>query len=400
MAKLNYKSKLDNFISNNSELIGEYEALECSAPVEYCSEEIIEYCQKLLKIDNSYDLNRALKDSFQYAIRYNNNIIDSLEALIGSAISDSNSINSTQQYFKEINDIYNKHNNDYNIEYCYENRDKLIEMNLKTVISIAKKYQGLGLTLQELISAGNLGLVIAWDKFDPSRSKLKDDVLSAINDLPEEFGFDDLWECVKDYMGYGDVKSKFEERFCSGGTYTKKELIKWINSNISNAKFNSIATMWIRAYILIEIDNCSRVVKKPKSEIYRDREKFGAYKKETTVDIDAPISTETDTAYGDLLKMEDDTLSNIEVAEAYDTYKEGLNKLLDGVKPRDRSIFLKKFGIGLPRPMLPKEIADQEGLSIARISQIFQTVIEQIQQNQVKFNIDHNILFSAVKKFR
>ena len=73
---------------------------------------------------------------------------------------------------------------------------------------------------------------------------------------------------------------------------------------------------------------------------------------------------------------------------------------MDGVKPRDRAIFLKKFGIGLPRPMLPKEIADQEGLSIARISQIFQTVVEQIQQNQVKYDVDPNILFGAVKKFR
>ena len=89
-----------------------------------------------------------------------------------------------------------------------------------------------------------------------------------------------------------------------------------------------------------------------------------------------------------------------EVAEAYDLYKNCLNKLLDGVKPRDRAIFLKKFGIGLPRPMLPKEIADQEGLSIARISQIFQTVVEQIQHNQVKYNIDPNMLFDAVKKFR
>ena len=33
-----------------------------------------------------------------------------------------------------------------------KNRNKLIEMNLKAVISIAKRYQGLGLTLQELIS--------------------------------------------------------------------------------------------------------------------------------------------------------------------------------------------------------------------------------------------------------
>jgi hypothetical protein len=50
--------------------------------------------------------------------------------------------------------------------------------------------------------------------------------------------------------------------------------------------------------------------------------------------------------------------------------------------------------------MLPKEIADQEGLSIARVSQIFQTVVDQVQFNQVKYNIDPNALFEVVKKFR
>ena len=48
--------------------------------------------------------------------------------------------------------------------------------------------------------------------------------------------------------------------------------------------------------------------------------------------------------------------------------------------------------------MLPREIADQEGLSIARVSQIFQNVIEQMQKNQAKYNIDKDILFEAVKK--
>ena len=395
-----YEKRLESFISNNSELIGEYETLDCAIPVEYCYEEIIENYIKLSKIDKSIDFNGCLVEAFQNSIRYNTTIIESLETMISCVDCNSKSINSTQQYFREINDIYNKHNNDYNIEYCPGNREKLIEMNLKAVVSIAKKYQGLGLTLQELISAGNLGLVIAWDKFDPNRSKLKDQVLEAIEPLPDEFFYDELIEAVHIYMDYGDVKKKFTDKFQPHNTYTKKELLKWVNSNITNAKFNSIATMWIRAYILIEIDNYSRVVKKPKSEIYRDREKYGAYKKEVTLDIDAPVSSDSDTSFGDLLKLEDDTSSDLEVAEAYDIYKSNLNKLLDGVKPRDRSIFLKRYGIGLPRPMLPKEIADQEGLSIARISQIFQTVIDQIQQNQVKYNIDPDILFEAVKKFR
>lgn len=396
----NYEVKLKNFILNNAELVGVYESLEQSLPIEYCEVEIIDVCQKLLKVDKSTEFNKAMRDALQNSIQYNMNIIDSFESLINAAITESQTSNSTQQYFKEINNIYNKHNNEYDIEYCPENRDKLIEMNLKTVISIAKKYQGLGLSLQELISAGNLGLVTAWDKFDPSRSKLKDNILEEIKNLGDTFQYNELVDAMYKYFEYGDIQKKFCDRFKQNTTYTKKELISWINSNIYNAKFNSIATMWIKAYILIELDNNSRVVKKPKAEIYKDREKYGAYKKEITLDVDAPISSDTDTSYGDLLKLEDETLSDMDVAEAHDLYKSNLIKLLDGVKPRDRAIFLKKFGIGLPRPMLPKEIADQDGLSIARISQIFQNVIEQIRQNQIKYNIDPNVLFGAVKKFR
>ena len=396
----NYEVKLKNFILNNAELVGVYESLEQSLPIEYCEVEIIDVCQKLLKVDKSTEFNKAMRDALQNSIQYNMNIIDSFESLINTAITESQTSNSTQQYFKEINNIYNKHNNEYDIEYCPENRDKLIEMNLKTVISIAKKYQGLGLSLQELISAGNLGLVTAWDKFDPSRSKLKDNILEEIKNLGDTFQYDELVDAMYKYFEYGDIQKKFCDKFKQNTIYTKKELISWINSNIYNAKFNSIATMWIKAYILIELDNNSRVVKKPKAEIYKDREKYGVYKKEITLDVDAPISSDTDTSYGDLLKLEDETLSDMDVAEAHDLYKSNLIKLLDGVKPRDRAIFLKKFGIGLPRPMLPKEIADQDGLSIARISQIFQNVIEQIRQNQIKYNIDPNVLFGAVKKFR
>ena len=48
-------------------------------------------------------------------------------------------------------------------------REELTRANLLFVISIAKKYQNRGLTLGELISAGNMGLMTAVDRFDPGR---------------------------------------------------------------------------------------------------------------------------------------------------------------------------------------------------------------------------------------
>jgi len=48
-------------------------------------------------------------------------------------------------------------------------KDKLIESNLRFVVSIAKQYQGKGLELEDLISTGNLGLIRAVDSFEPER---------------------------------------------------------------------------------------------------------------------------------------------------------------------------------------------------------------------------------------
>ena len=48
-------------------------------------------------------------------------------------------------------------------------RRRLVEKNLRLVISVAKKYRGYGLPFEDLIQEGNIGLMKAVDKFDPDR---------------------------------------------------------------------------------------------------------------------------------------------------------------------------------------------------------------------------------------
>lgn len=393
--------QFDEFVTANPDLIAEYDSTEGTYPFDYCKYEIIDKISAMMHHSKGIDFRTTLHNAVTTAIHYKEPVIDSLTTMLNEVLQDSSGgINTTQQYFKEVGKAYAKYKGDTDLVFCEENREKLIMLNTKMVISVAKNYQNLGLTLPELISAGNLGLCTAWDKYDPSKARLKDNVLAAVDTLGDFFIKEDLIKAITPFLSYGTIKQKFEDRFLPGQTYKKTELIEWIEKNIHNAKFSSIAMMWIKAFILIEIDNASRVVKKPKSEIYKDKEATGSYQKECLLNLDAPIAGDTETTFADTLGMEDDSVTEMEVVEAYDDYKAIIHKLLEGVSGRDRRALLYSYGIGLPRPLTPKEIADQEGLSIARVSQIRLQALAKMRENAAKYEIDPAFLFNCVTKFR
>ena len=389
------------FLDNNEELVSEYEQTIGEDLWSLPSGEI-EKTIRALASKLKVGFNSVLNNCINYAIQTETSLI--------SVVNNFGTINpieftaetSVQQYFNEIKKIYEKNNNDYDIEFKPENREKIISMNLKTVIAVAKCYQGLGVDFQDLISAGNEGLCRAFDKYDPKRACLKDDIKNAISELGDEITYKDLYNIINQYLTYGDkVKNEFNKRFKEDCTYTKETVLKWVEKNIRNAKFNSVAFKWIKAYIIGEINNNSRVVKKPKSEIDKDKLETGSYKKETLINIDAPVGNDDNTKlFGDFISSEDDTIEqdSLENEENYKVFKHALNILLTGVKSRDRRIILKKFGIGTIRPLQPNEIATQEDLSVARVSQIINSTLDIMIANSKKYNIDKKSLFDALEK--
>jgi RNA polymerase sigma factor (sigma-70 family) len=398
------RSTFLDFVEKNEELVEEYEQTVgedlWSLPIQEI-EELAAAIAFKLKIGFGSVLNNCVN----LAIQNKESLLKVLSDLGSNEGSVLSTDSSLQKYFKEINDIYTKNNNEYDIPFTPENRELIINMNLKSVISIAKCYQGLGLDFQDLIGAGNEGLCHAFEKYDPKRACLKDDIINAIQEVEiENFTHTEILEIINRFLTYGEkMKQVVENKFKEGKTYSKAEVIKWVDKNIQNAKFNSVACKWIKAYIIQEINNNSRIVRKPKVEIDKDKKETGAYKKEMILNIDAPVSSDDNSkTVGDMMYIEDDSVlrDSLENEENYRIFKQGLNVLLTGVKSRDRRIILKKFGIGMIRPLQPIEIAAQEDLSVARISQVINSTLEIMIENSKKYKdrIDVETIFSALNK--
>lgn len=353
-------------------------------------------------------------------IRYINNSICSsidpdsdISAVLESTYPDDTARGSKtalQCYFDEIGKLYEDSEreqiNPAELEFCPANRDKIIELNLKSVIDIAKKFRGMGLQFEDLIGAGNEGLVVAFNKYDPSRAKLQNTIIDIIEENKNKTSYSrkEIMDLFGQYLKYGKVKDRLLIDFKQDRRYTKEELVKWTKRNIHNAKFNSVANLWIRAYILIELTNNSRLIKKPKAEI--KKEKTGESKKEIYIDINKPVgdmgggNSNSTSTFGDVLDLQEDKISEMELDEVNHRFRDSIAVLLTGVKVRNRRIIMMRYGLGLPRPMTPQEIADHEHISVARTSQIVQQTTQAMKDNAVKYSdlIDKETMYELASQ--
>ena len=396
-----FTKKCEEFAKKYDELTSDYDG--CSVtPFLMSIEDFYNCYNKYCTIVNKMTVEKFLVMMLDKSVESGSSVLEIFNQVLIENHIDTNSDserNFIQQYFDEVKNIYEKHENNYDIEYCEENRNKLIEMNLKTVISIAKNFRDRGIPFEDLISAGNLGLCKAFEKYDPGRAVVKETVISIISEFPEGqidsgIAMDAILKAVK----YGNVKKSLSAFLEGKQTTTKEELLNWAKTSVHSAKFNSVATMWIKAYIIEELNSNSRLVKKPKSEIDKElkwkSDKVNPYKSKF-IYLDDPLTDDTDTTYNEVMAIDEEQHSQ---TEALKTIKSVINELLEGVSSRDRIIILQKFGIGYPRELTPKEIAEREGLSVVRVSQIVSNVLETMIENQKAKNIDGNIVWEALSE--
>lgn len=343
-----------------------------------CAESVIvdfyiEICQHLLD-KNEYEIYESFYDELKQITR---------KKLADKYVSKQSFDNNIDIYFNEVKREYILHpmGESEDMQFVPENRDIFIKNNLKLVIDCAKRYQNLGLPLEDLIQAGNEGLLITFNKFDTDRANLRFAILDDINKSEKvNFALEEAEELIKRNFQYTKTLDATLKKLPKNGFNSKEEFIEWANENIKKASFSSIAFAWIKASIISEINKVGKIIKVPKS-VQKDSQSSL-----NLIRLDS-INPHTDDNYHDnqISEVANEEFAimdeSMEAMEKQNMFKGILEKVFSKLQPIDRRIIKKKFGIDAPFQMSINEIAENEGISSNKVKYSITNTLKIIAKN-------------------
>ena len=225
---------------------------------------------------------------------------------------------------------------------------KLIESNLRFVVSVASKYRGYGIPMMDLINEGNLGLIQAAKRFDPERGVkfisyavwwIKQAIMQA---LAEQSGAVRL--PLKQAGVLLRIRNKFEELSQKlGREPTTEELAEELH---------------MEPHDIEDILRVARIHLSLESPINRDEDE--------------------DTTFLDL--MEEEKMPSTEEQMLKWSLSTQIQDLLKELKPREALILRCRFGLDTDRPMTLEEVGKMLGISRERVRQLEARALDKLKK--------------------